>query len=70
MSTATATASASLTAADHCDRCGARAQIRVVLPSGTDLVFCGHHARAYDNKLREAGVEFVHAGVGEGSPTD
>ena len=35
-----------LTAADRCDRCGAQAYVRVVLPSG-ELLFCGHHARAH-----------------------
>ncbi len=59
--TSTATAPAPLTAADHCDRCGARAQVRVVLPGGGDLVFCGHHARAYDGKLREVAAEFIHS---------
>jgi len=24
-----------------------------------DLVFCGHHAREYDNKLRGVALEFV-----------
>jgi hypothetical protein len=27
-----------------CDRCGARGKYLVVLNSGLDLVFCGHHA--------------------------
>jgi hypothetical protein len=31
----------------HCDRCGALAKVRVVLANGSDLVFCGHHAREY-----------------------
>jgi hypothetical protein len=46
-------------AADRCDRCGAAAQIRVVLPGGGDLVFCGHHARTYQEKLREVATEIV-----------
>jgi hypothetical protein len=33
-------------ATDRCDRCGAQAYVRVVLPSG-ELLFCGHHARAH-----------------------
>jgi hypothetical protein len=37
---------APLTAADRCDRCGAQAYVRVVLPVG-ELLFCGHHARAH-----------------------
>jgi hypothetical protein len=30
-----------------------------VLPGGGDLLFCGHHARAYDAKLREIAVDIV-----------
>lgn len=33
---------AALTQSDRCDRCGAQALIRVVLPYG-ELLFCGHH---------------------------
>jgi len=51
-----------LTAADRCDRCGARATTRVVLPGGADLVFCGHHSRRYDEALRAVAVEVVTAG--------
>lgn len=43
-----------LTAADRCDRCGAAAKVRALLPSGGELLFCGHHAYEYDAKLREA----------------
>lgn len=45
-----------LTAADRCDRCGAGAKVRAVLPSGSELLFCGHHARAHADKLRELEV--------------
>ncbi len=41
-----------LTAADRCDRCGAQAYFRVVLSSGLELLFCAHHGREYDAKLR------------------
>ncbi|WP_020495094.1 DUF7455 domain-containing protein [Sciscionella marina] len=41
-----------LTAADRCDRCGAAAKVRVLLPSGGELLFCGHHANEHDAKLR------------------
>jgi hypothetical protein len=44
--------------ADRCDRCGAQAKVRVVL-SGGDLVFCGHHARAYDATIRTVAREVV-----------
>ncbi|KID31247.1 DUF7455 domain-containing protein [Prauserella rugosa] len=42
-----------LTRADRCDRCGAAAQLRAVLPSGGELLFCGHHGREYEAKLKE-----------------
>ena len=43
-----------LTSRDRCDVCGAQAYVRAVLPSGHDLLFCGHHARA-----NEAGVKAI-----------
>ncbi len=57
--TGTATSPApTLTAADRCDRCGAQAFVRVVLTAG-DLLFCGHHAKAYEDKLRASAVDWV-----------
>jgi hypothetical protein len=50
---------APLTAADRCDRCGARATTRVVLAGGSDLVFCGHHSRRYDGALRAVAIEML-----------
>ena len=47
-----------LTAADRCDRCGAQAYIRVTLPSGGELLFCAHHGRAHEAKLREVAVGY------------
>ena len=41
-----------LTAADRCDRCGAQAYVRVVLPVG-ELLFCAHHAREHAPKFAE-----------------
>ena len=46
-----------LTAADRCDRCGAAAKLRAVLPSGGELLFCGHHAREFEAGLREMDAE-------------
>jgi len=46
-----------LTASDRCDRCGAAAKVRAVLPSGGELLFCGHHARAHEAKLKEMAVD-------------
>ena len=42
-----------LTLADRCDRCGAAAKVRAVLPKGGELLFCGHHAKAHADRLRE-----------------
>jgi hypothetical protein len=47
-----------LSAADRCDRCGARAYLRAVLPSGSALLFCAHHAREHEAALRSVAVEF------------
>lgn len=44
---------------ERCDRCGAQAKVRVVLPGGGDLVFCGHHAREYDVRIREVAVDVL-----------
>jgi hypothetical protein len=46
-----------LTATDRCDRCGARAYVRVMLPGGGELLFCGHHGRAHAPALRAAEAE-------------
>jgi hypothetical protein len=42
-----------LTAADRCDRCGARAYVRVSLISGGELFFCAHHGREHLPKLQD-----------------
>ncbi|WP_370619374.1 DUF7455 domain-containing protein [Mumia qirimensis] len=51
--TTTVAPTAALSAADRCDRCGAQAYVRAELASGFELLFCAHHARAHDEKLRE-----------------
>jgi len=43
---------APLNVADRCDRCGAQAYVRVVLPVG-ELLFCAHHAREHAPKFAE-----------------
>jgi hypothetical protein len=48
----------SLTAADRCDRCGARAYLRVILTGGGELLFCAHHAGKYEAELRKVAVDF------------
>lgn len=47
-----------LTAAERCDRCGAQAYVRVVLENGGELLFCGHHAKQYEDALRKVAIEF------------
>jgi len=55
MTTTTATPPASPT--ERCDRCGARAAVRAILPGGADLVFCAHHGRQHEKQLRAVAVE-------------
>jgi hypothetical protein len=50
---------APLTASDRCDRCGARAYLRVLLPGGGELLFCAHHGRAHAGALRAADAEIL-----------
>lgn len=45
-----------LSASDRCDRCGAQAYLRVTLSSGSELLFCAHHARAHEDKLRQVAL--------------
>ena len=40
-----------ITGLDRCDSCGAQAYVRVVL-GGSELLFCGHHAKKHEAKLR------------------
>jgi len=46
-----------LTAVDRCDRCGAQAYVRVLLPSRLELLFCAHHNRKYSSALADVAVE-------------
>ncbi len=52
-STAPVDPTIALTALDRCDRCGAQAYVRATLPSGSDLLFCAHHAHEFEGKLRD-----------------
>lgn len=66
MTTTTATLSADvaadvavpLTNLDRCDRCSSQAYVRATLPTGHDLLFCGHHAHDYRPSLLDAGATF------------
>jgi hypothetical protein len=45
-----------MNATDRCDRCGARACVRVTLTeSRLELLFCAHHARVNMKALAEVG---------------
>jgi hypothetical protein len=46
-----------LTALDLCDRCGAQAYVRVVLPADGELLFCAHHSRKHADALAKIAVE-------------
>ena len=46
-----------LTAMDLCDRCGAQAYVRVVLPGAGELLFCAHHSRQHAEALAKVAVE-------------
>jgi hypothetical protein len=56
MTTLTAPA---LSATDRCDRCSAQAYVRVVLPGGADLHFCGHHWHRHEDALRPRASEVI-----------
>ena len=40
-----------LNSLDRCDRCGAQAYVRAVMANGFELLFCGHHAKKYQEGL-------------------
>jgi hypothetical protein len=46
-----------LTAVDRCDRCGAQAYVRILLPGRLELLFCAHHNRQYASALADIAVE-------------
>ena len=46
-----------LTALDLCDRCGAPAYVRVLLPGSGELLFCAHHNRKHADALAKIAVE-------------
>jgi hypothetical protein len=46
-----------LTAMDLCDRCGAQAYVRVILPDSRELLFCAHHSRQHADALAKVAVE-------------
>jgi hypothetical protein len=58
-----------LNALDRCDRCGAQAYVRAVMANGFELLFCGHHAKKYQEGLANAGtrIDDETARLSEGS---
>ena len=49
-----------LTAADRCDLCGARAYIRALITVfHPELLFCGHHGHEFEAALRSMALDFV-----------
>jgi hypothetical protein len=48
-----------LTATDRCDRCGAQAYVRVTMSSGSELMFCAHHAREYEPRLKQLSASIL-----------
>jgi hypothetical protein len=53
---ADASVAEALTAVDRCDRCGAQAYVRVLLPNGLELLFCAHHNRQHSSALTKIAV--------------
>jgi hypothetical protein len=41
----------------RCDRCGARAYVRVLLRSQQELLFCAHHYRQHAPALAKVAAE-------------
>ncbi len=52
----TTDAATTLTATDRCDRCGAQAYLRVVMATGSELLFCAHHGRTHSDKLQQVAL--------------
>lgn len=49
-----------LSATDRCDRCGAQAYVRVELPGGSSLQFCGHHWGAHEAALSPQATQVIN----------
>jgi hypothetical protein len=42
---------------ERCDRCNAAGKLRVMIAGGGELVFCGHHANKYAERLVKIAVQ-------------
>lgn len=41
---------------DRCDRCSAQAYVKTTMPSGSELLWCGHHFAGYEASLAASGA--------------
>lgn len=48
-----------INAAHRCDRCGAQSYVRVAMPDGLKLDFCGHHYQKAKTGLSKSGAVMV-----------
>jgi hypothetical protein len=46
---------------ERCDRCNAAGKLRVMIAGGGQLVFCGHHANKYAERLVKIAVQVATA---------
>ena len=46
-----------ITGLDRCDSCGAQAYISATV-NGSELLFCAHHGRKYEEKLRAVATQW------------
>ena len=53
MSNVTVEQESAFTALDRCDRCGAQAFVRTELPTGMELLWCGHHWVDHQFKIEQ-----------------
>jgi hypothetical protein len=48
-----------LTAADLCDRCSARAVVETAMMQGGSLLWCGHHFALFEDALNAVGATIL-----------
>ena len=48
-----------LTAADRCDRCSARALVEIALLQGGSLLWCAHHFAFFEDALNAFGATIL-----------
>lgn len=50
-------------ALDRCDSCGAQAYMRARMPSGNNLLFCGHHGNEHRAELIAQGAALQEGNI-------